>query len=145
MGGELLNSSPSVSYTQLFYEHLPFYLSIGMTYDQYWNEDCVLAKYYRKAHQLKNNRKNQELWLQGMYIYQALCNVSPVLHAFAKPGTRPIPYPDKPYALSKEEIDKDKEAQEKANRQRAKAMFEAWASKLELPEKKEVSADGDND
>ena len=46
-----------------------------MTYDQYWNDDCQLVKFYRKAHKLKNEQKNQELWLQGMYIYEALCNV----------------------------------------------------------------------
>lgn len=134
MGGELLNSSSSkVSYTEQFYEHFPFYLAIGMTYDQYWNDDCQLVKYYRKAHKLKNEQKNQELWLQGMYIYEALCNVSPVLHAFAKRGTRPLPYPEKPYSLTKEETKQEKEIQEKVNRQKAKAVFEAWASRLKLP------------
>ncbi len=134
MGGELLNSSSSkVSYTEQFYEHFPFYLAIGMTYDQYWNDDCRLVKYYRKAHKLKNEQKNQELWLQGMYIYEALCNVSPVLHAFAKQGTRPLPYPEKPYSLTKEGNEQEKEIQEKVNRQKAKAVFEAWASRLKLP------------
>jgi len=115
-----------------------------MSYDQYWNEDCLLTVYYRKAHELRKDRKNQELWLQGMYIYEALCDVSPVLHAFAKSGTKPLPYPDKPYPVAKEEIIKQKEFREKANRQKAKAMFEAWAERLNLPEKKEVSADGNN-
>lgn len=134
MGGELLNSSSSkVSYTEQFYEHFPFYLAIGMTYDQYWNDDCQLVKYYRKAHKLKNEQKNQELWLQGMYIYEALCNVSPVLHAFAKRGTRPLPYPEKPYPLTKEGNKQEKEIQEKVNRQKAKAVFEVWASRLKLP------------
>ena len=134
MGGELLNSSSSkVSYTEQFYEHFPFYLAIGMTYDQYWNDDCQLVKFYRKAHKLKNEQKNQELWLQGMYIYEALCNVSPVLHAFAKRGTRPLPYPEKPYSLTKEGNKREKEIQEKVNRQKAKAVFEAWASRLKLP------------
>jgi len=134
MGGELLNSSSSkVSYTEQFYEHFPFYLAIGMTYDQYWNDDCQLVKFYRKAHKLKNEQKNQELWLQGMYIYEALCNVSPVLHAFAKRGTRPFPYPEKPYSLTKEGNKQEKEIQEKVNRQKAKAVFEAWASRLKLP------------
>lgn len=134
MGGELLNSSSSkVSYTEQFYEHFPFYLAIGMTYDQYWNDDCQLVKFYRKAHKLKNEQKNQELWLQGMYIYEALYNVSPVLHAFAKRGTRPLPYPEKPYSLTKEGNKQEKEIQEKVNRQKAKAVFGAWASRLKLP------------
>ena len=36
-----------------------------------------------------------------MYIYEAICDVSPILHAFAKSGTRPRPYPEKPYEYEK--------------------------------------------
>ena len=146
MGGELLKNSASkpLSYTEIFYEHFPFYLSIGMTYDQYWNDDCMLVKYYREAHRLRNERKNQELWLQGLYIYEALCDVAPVLHAFAKSGTKPRPYLSKPFPITMEEVKRDKEEQEKLNRQKAMALFEAWAARLKLPEEKGVSADGNN-
>lgn len=103
-----------------------------MTYDQYWNDDCTLVKHYRKAHEIRNELKNQELWLQGMYIYEAFCNVSPLLHAFAKRGTRPLPYPDKPYPITKKAA-KEREVEiEKANRLKAKATFETWASRLKL-------------
>ncbi len=145
MGGELLDSSPSISYTETFYKQFPFYLSIGMTYDLYWNGDCLLPKYYRESYKMSRDRINQELWLQGAYIYDALCKVSPILNAFAKSGTKPQPYPEKPYSLEIKDIKNDKKDREKANRQRAKAMFQAWASKLKLPDKKEVSADGNND
>ena len=40
----------------------------------------------------KEVRRNYAAWLQGAYIYDALCAVSPILHAFAKGGTKPIPY-----------------------------------------------------
>lgn len=142
MGGELVDSSnPISSYTDIFNEQFPYYLSIGMTYDQYWNDDCLLVKYYRKANKMRNDRKNQELWLQGMYIYEALCDVSPILHAFAKSGTKPNPYPDKPYALGEDEVEKRKEEKRKADRAKAKAVFEAWASTLDLPKGKDVSTD----
>ena len=111
-----------------------------MTYDQYWNDDCTLTKYYRKSDEIKRDRKNQELWLQGMYIYEALCDVSPILHAFAKSGTKPRPYSEKPYAITKSEIEhegRNREAKEKANRERAKATFMAWASRLKLPDSKD--------
>lgn len=108
-----------------------------MTYDQYWNGDCYLPIYYRKAHEIKKKQKNEELWLQGAYIYDALCRVSPILHAFAKNGTKPQPYPNKPYDLTEEEIQRTKEEQRKANRKLARAKFEAWASSLDLPSKKE--------
>jgi len=106
-----------------------------MSYEQYWDADCQLVKYYRKAHEIKKKLKNEELWLQGAYIYDALCAVSPVLHAFAKPGTKPLPYPDTPYPLTKEELEEIEETKRKADRQRAKIMFEAWANSLNLPKK----------
>jgi len=52
----------------------------------------------------------------------------------AKSGTKPIPYPEKPYPITREAIEQEKEERAKANRLKAKAMFEAWASKLDLPE-----------
>lgn len=132
MGSKLVEQAPRSSYTEQFKAHLPFYLSIGMTFTQYWDEDCELVKFYRQANELRTSRRNQELWLQGMYIYEALCDVSPVLHAFAKSGTKPNPYPDRPYAITTQEIKDKKEAAAKAARDSAKAVFRAWAAKVEL-------------
>lgn len=106
-----------------------------MTYDQYWNDDCLLVKYYREAFDIRKKRENESLWLQGAYIYDALCAVSPVLHAFAKAGTKPLPYPDTPYPLTKKESEEIEETKRKADRQRARAMFEAWANSLNLSKK----------
>jgi len=107
-----------------------------MSYEQYWDADCQLVKYYRKAYEIKKKLKNEELWLQGAYIYDALCAVAPVLHAFAKKDTKPLPYPTKPYPLTTEkESEEYKKQQEKLNRQKAKAIFEAWANSLNLPKK----------
>lgn len=105
--------SPSSTYTEQFYEEFPYYLSIGMTYDQFWNDDPWLCKYYREAEELRNEKKNQELWLQGLYIYEALCDVTPVLHAFAKKGVKPHPFSDAPYAITKKQRDKKEKNTEK--------------------------------
>ena len=85
-----------------------------MTYDQYWNDDSTLVKYYRKAAELQKERRNEELWLQGMYIYEALCDVSPVLHAYAKKGTKPMPYSEKPYPIT--ETQRNHEEEERARK-----------------------------
>lgn len=49
----------------------PYYLSIGMSHEQYWDDDPWLADVFRKAHNLKIEMRNQELWMQGLYIHQA--------------------------------------------------------------------------
>lgn len=128
-GGESENDSASlVSYTEQFNLYLPFYLSIGMTYDQYWNEDCCLVKYYREAFKLQRDRNNEQLWLQGMYIYEAFCDVSPILNAFAKKGTKPLPYPTQPYAITKEEVERRRVEKEKAEYEKMKAKTAAFAT-----------------
>lgn len=117
MGVELVRSTPQVTYTEQFEEHFPYYLSIGMSYEQFWDGDCWLTKYYRDAHKLRVKRDNEHAWLIGRYVYDAVCAVSPLLHAFAKNGTKPHPYLERPYPSSMEEarereIQKLKEAAE---------------------------------
>lgn len=114
------------TYTEQFYEMFPYYLSIGMTYEQYWNGDPNLVKYYRQADELKVERKNQELWLQGMYIYEALCDVSPILQAMAKKGTKPHPYSDKPYAITEKQRKREIEEKERMVADKGKRMMEMF-------------------
>lgn len=136
MGAFLVTEAPTESERQSNVEFLesqfPYYLSIGMTYEQYWNGEPSLVKYYRQAEELRLKKQNQMLWLQGMYIYDALCDVAPVLHAFAASGTKPQPYPGYPYAITKQEME-EKEAREKEEaRKKALQSFEIWAAKFNV-------------
>lgn len=97
---------------ETFDEAFPHYLVMGMTYEQFWEQDCTLVIPYRKAYQLRMEHENYYAWLQGMYIYEALCDVSPLLHAFASRGTRAAPYSDKPYQPE------EKKKPEETNQQR---------------------------
>lgn len=119
------SSLPYSTYTDKFNEMFPYYLSIGMTPEQYWDGDCLLVKYYRQAEEIRNERRNQELWLQGMYIYEAICDVSPILHAFAKKGAKPHPYPSKPYAISEKQIRQEREEKERKLAEKGKKFMEA--------------------
>ena len=133
--------SPFSTYTEYFYEAFPYYLSIGMTYEQYWMGDPTLPKYYRKADEMRTERKNQELWLQGMYIYEALCDVSPVLHAYAKKGTKPRPYVEDPYPLNEKQKERAEEERERITAAKAKRNMEAFmiANNKRFEEKPETS------
>ena len=129
-GSERENRSAPLSYSEVFYKQFPYYLSIGMTEEQYWDRDSTLVKYYREAEQLRHERANQDMWLQGMYIYDAISRLSPILHAFAKKGTKPKPYPDEPYPINKRlekqaEVNKEKAKSEKALRSMQAYMVQA--------------------
>lgn len=135
--GSESKSAPAKTYTELFYESFPFYLSIGMTADEYWNQDCCLTRYYARAYDLQQQRKNAEAWMHGLYVYEALCAVSPVLHAFAKKGTKPSEYPSKPYPMGQKAIDEQNEADRKARYENKRAEFFAMAAAAAKKKKKD--------
>lgn len=126
-GGGERSPIPRIAYADKFYELFPYYLSIGMTYEQYWEQDCDLVKYYRRAAQINRDLKNQDAWLQGAYFYEALIDVAPILRAFAKKGTKPTPYMDSPYELfAKKPSAKEKEKAEEKHDEKAKAFMQAF-------------------
>ena len=137
-GNEHSVRSPFITYTQQFYEHFPYYLSIGMTYDQYWNGDPMLTKYYRQADEMRNERKNQELWLQGMYIYEALCDVAPIMTAMPKKGAKPHRYSEKPYSITEKQLRKEREEKERLNAEKGLRMMQRFMSHTNKQLNKEV-------
>lgn len=118
-------------------------MSIGMSYKEFWEEDVELTKIYLKAYKMKEKRKFQnikwQMWEQGLYIYEALCDVSPILRAFSK-AKKPLPYPEKPYGIDeyeentenknknkKKKEQKNKEKQEELELYKAQVFFTNWA------------------
>lgn len=116
---------------------------MGMTAEQYWEGDCTLVVYYRRAEHIRNDRSNRMAWLQGLYIYEALCDVAPVLQAFAKKGTKPRPYSEEPYALSADAREDKEEREEKKKYDKGldmmKALMKLNNARFEKSEDKEVS------
>lgn len=130
------------TFHQEFERLCPFYISIGMTYNQFWYENVELTRIYLEAYRLKQKREAEEskwkIWEQGLYIYEALCDVSPILRAFSK-ARKPLPYPSKPYGIEEfdekkkrkrknkkkeEELEKKKE---ELNLARTQIFFQNWA------------------
>lgn len=118
-------SAPDFSYSEKFEELCPYYMSIGMTYAEYWDGDPEMARYYRKTEELNRERRNQELWLQGVYIYEALCDVAPVLHAFAKKGTKPAPFTTTPYPLTEKQRKENEERKARERRDKGLRYMQA--------------------
>ncbi len=118
-------------------------MSIGMSYNQFWFEDVDLTRVYLEAYRIKEKREAEEkkwiIWEQGLYIYEALCDVSPILRAFSK-AKKPLPYPSKPYGIEvfenkktkrkRKNTKKDKELEKKKeelNLARTQIFFQNWA------------------
>ena len=99
-----------------------------MTWEQYWEQDSSIVKYYRRAYEIRQEEANRNAWLQGMYVYEAIADIAPILHAFAKKGTKARKYSEKPYEFKKPERKagrmnrKDSEAKAKADKIQMKML-----------------------
>lgn len=88
------------TFRKIFDEAFPSYLAMGMTYDEFYNKDHTLAIAYRKAFEKKREKENQDMWLLGAYVYQAIARVSPLFNPFSK-HPKPDDYMDKPFPIYK--------------------------------------------
>ena len=119
------------SYGEIFAQLCPYYMSIGMSYDDFWNGDVSMVIAYRKANELRDKRRNYEFWLQGMYVYEALCDASPLFRFSMKKGTiKPEPYSKEPYPITAAEVREREERKEREMAERLKAEFAAFAERL---------------
>lgn len=100
-----------------------------MTYEQYWDGDCALVAAYRRAQEIRNDIENQRLWLQGMYVYEAICCTAPILRAFSK-AKKPIRYRAEPYPLRKETHQKSPRIVEEKQDEKAKSVMEMFMTQF---------------
>lgn len=113
------------SYSDVFRKALPYYLSLGMTQEEFWDGESDLVIYYRKAEELKTKRANQQAWLQGRYFLDAL-TASPFTKAFMKKGAKVPPYPQEPYPLDFDNDLSVEERKEKQKQDKGLTRMQAW-------------------
>lgn len=91
-------------------------MSIGMSYDDFWEGDAALPKFYREAFQLKQERElkqtNFSAWLNGLYAAKAYSVV--LGNAFSKKDAQPLEYFDKPIELAPEKEEPAPDEREQA-------------------------------
>ena len=109
----------SPKFVEIFDNYFPIYLSYGMSYEQYWNDRPELVKAYKKAHEINLARKNEELWMQGVYVRDALS--STVGSMFSK---KPIEYPKEPYPITQRQVESKREREARKKYERMKAIME---------------------
>ena len=104
VGGD--NIKPHGTNRELFSKVFPTYLSMGMSYDEFYNKDHTLVADYRYAFRQKREEANFDMWLQGLYVYHAISDIAPLLIPFAK-HPKAEPYHKEPLPIYK--TDKEKE------------------------------------
>ncbi len=92
---------------------------MGMTWTQFWIDEPELAVAYRKAEMIRKRQKNEELWLQGVYMAEALS--ATVGNMFSKGQKHP--YPAEPFPLTADEQKERREREERNRMERMKAAF----------------------
>ena len=103
-------------------------MSIGMTYDEFWNQDVAMVRAYRKSHELKRRQQNETLWMQGLYMRDAL--LSTVGNMFSEKGAKAIEYPGEPYPVTAEQIAEKEAAENRKMEERMKADLMAMAARM---------------
>ena len=106
-------------------------MSIGMSYDEFWNQDVSLVRAYLKANELREKQQNRRAWLQGMYFYEALCDASPLFRFTMRKGSiKPEPYVGEPYPITEAEVREREERERRKKEERLKAEFALFAEQL---------------
>lgn len=146
MDGELLSNgepskpAPRKSLAEIFRQHLPYYLAIGMSADEYWNGSTYLVASYREAYEMRVKREEWARWRGGAYFFEALLQAAPVLRTNLGGGkVEPGKYPAEPWPVTEKEVKEREERIERENFERFKAKLEA-ESKRELQRRAELAS-----
>ncbi len=99
-----------------------------------------MTEYYRKAYEMQRQRRNQELWMQGAYFYEALSDIAPILSPNVKKGTKAKPYIDHPFPLTVKDAKEQKEAEEKQRYKKMRAKMIEWTQRKNAEQ--ELKEDG---
>ena len=106
----------------------PKFMAMGVSYDEFWNGDYTRLKYYEEAYKQKLKDRNTELWLQGVYVYEA---VSVALYNLNRkkgaPSERYSKEPHRIFPLTK----KEQEEENKKKVEEFRAALNAFGKRCE--------------
>ncbi len=102
-------------------------MSYGMSYHDFWFGPAYMTQFYRDANKLRIRQQDENNWMIGMYVYEAILDCSPVLHAFSK-RAKPLQYTNKPFLFDKlqEKTEAEKEQEKENERLKAIIHFNNW-------------------
>lgn len=98
---------------------------------------------YRKAYERELKMKNELLWLQGRYVYDAVGALVPILSMRSK-AKKPSPYLDHPYDMTEKDREAREEAETRERYERMKEKVAAFAAEWNNREKNEGKEEGND-
>lgn len=108
-------ASENLTNQELYQALLPYYLSIGMTDDSYWNGAPELVLDYFRKELISARKIQRQLWTLGIYIQRAIASC-----------LSDSAYPPKPFPSTTQEAEEQR-ADEQARAQKLiEARFAAW-------------------
>ena len=115
----------STSLSQFFEKQCPIYMSYGMSYKDFWHGDAYEVSFYKKAYKLKLQQQDENNWMIGMYVYEAIIDCSPTLHPFSH-NRKPLQYAEKPFLFDKlnETQKNEKELEQEQENERLKFVVQ---------------------
>lgn len=102
MGSELGEKPKPTTLKECFDNLFDYALSIGMTPKEFWEDDVELFVHYYNAEKIRIRKRNNEMWLQGAYIYNAIGSLAPILNGMVK-NPKAQPYMKQPIPLTEED------------------------------------------
>ena len=96
-----------------------------MSYDEFWRDDPYRAVAYREAHRLRIEQVNQQLWLQGLYVHNAVAVA--INNAFNKQKQKYIATPVQIFTPTEDE----KKAKAEETRRKLVEKLNAWKDAFE--------------
>jgi len=129
--GDQTKQAGTISVDQVFDELFPYYLSYGMTPEEYWDGPVGLKTAYRKSFEIRAERDeriaDRNGWLNGLYVKHALESVYLLVNGFVPKNTESIPYPEKPILQEEREKEEKRKQQEEQKRKEENQMKFAMA------------------
>lgn len=108
-----------------------YYMAIGVSFDEFWNGDYTQLKYRIEANRLMLKERNREMWIQGMYVYDAVMTAMYNANRGKKPQKE---YMDKPIRITKQS-EEEEEEEAKNILEQFKASLSVMTGRLERREK----------
>lgn len=118
-------------------------MNMGMTYEEYWNGDIEMPRYYLRAYKQRQDDLNFWAWMQGAYVYEAVMRLVPAINPFS--GQKTIPgYIEDPFPLTEAQREKIQKRKEREAFEKFRAGWKVFTKELNesFQQREEVTDDG---